>query len=113
MIILTSLLSCKEMMPESEPFIQIIEAVQTNDISKFKSSFSKSILNEVKDLQWSEMFSATKNTFETNYGKSFTKSKFSFTYDENTKLLIVKYQEQGQFRIAVVKENSSWKINEK
>ena len=110
LIILILLLSCKEKVPEAQPLIHIIEAIEAKDLEKFKKSFTKKVLESEQD--WDKIFSATKLTFESTFGENFSISDLVFSYDEQSKLLIVSDKEKEQFAIHVVEENKTWKINE-
>lgn len=100
-------------MPEAEPFIQVIEAVQANDVNKFKNAFSMRINEEDKNTDWLENLNEAKANFESSYGKRYNLREFSFKYDHKSNLLIVSYKEKEQFRIALIKEKNNWKLNER
>ena len=110
LIILILQVSCKEKVPEAQPVIQMIEAFKTNNLDKFKQSFSNKILQS--DQDWPKIFSSTKISFETTFGEDFSISEIVFRYDEKSKLLVVSDKEKEQFRIHVVEEDKIWKINE-
>ena len=113
LILLFLFISCKKTISQAEPFLEVMQAIKSNDVNLFKNAFSKKIQEENKNTDWAKNLVDTKASFEYYFGKKCKLNEIEFFYDKTINLLSVNYKGKEQFRLFVVMENNNWKLNER
>ncbi len=113
-LILATLVGCsnKPMVPQTKPFENFLISVKEDSTDLFKNSFSERIHNENNDtLTWDERLIVTKDKLKMEYVDVNPKD-FSFEFDKYESDLIIMHKSSEPFRMKVIMENGSWKLDE-
>ncbi len=114
LLILILVISCSNnsIIPQAEPFENTLISIKNNSINLFKNSFSERVLNEDSDsLTWNERLKVAESRMESEFGE-LNPNDFSYEFEENKSILIVKHKTKEPFRMKVVMENGYWKLDE-
>ena len=114
LFILTFALGCfnKPIIPQAEPFENTLISIKNNSIELFKESFSERIHNEKTDsLSWKEKLKVAEKTLKLEFGE-LSPNDFSYEFDVKGSTLIITHKTEEPFRMKVVMENGTWKLDE-
>lgn len=114
LLLLILVIGCSQrpIIPQADPFENILVSIKNNSTNLFKNSFSERVHNEDNDnLTWAERLKVTKNRMELEFGE-LNPSDFSYDFDKKKSKLIVRHKTNEPFRMKVVMENGNWKLDE-
>jgi len=96
----------------SDPFINMLKAVETSDIAKFKTSYAKHIREDEKQNDWEKNLSEARVNIRKIFG-AVTYADFTFNFDADKGKLGVIHKGKLVFWIGISKEGGLWKLNER
>lgn len=114
LLLLILVIGCSNnpIIPQAEPFENLLVSINKNSAILFKKSFSERVHNEDNDsLTWNERLEIAKSRMEMKFGELNPKD-FSFEFDEKESMLIITQKTNNPFRMKVVLENGDWKLDE-
>lgn len=92
-----------------------IEAVCNQDVESFKECYSKTYREIFSEQGWDDVLREYRDGFE-NYGLSFDIRDYTFSFKGTDKAGEVLIHFKGQLQgdpLRVIKEEGSWKVNER
>ncbi len=98
---------------QSTPFENVLQALKSDSVDLFMNSFSLQIIDGNKDKElWLTRLNQGKEKFKQRFGV-FQPSDFLYKYDKAESKLIVIFKGKEQFRISVIKEGNTWKLDQR
>ena len=98
---------------QSTPFENVLTSMKSGSSSLFKSCFSERIIDGEEDEQvWMSRLEEGKEKFGERFG-DFEVTDFSYEYEAKESKLVIYFKNKRQFAMKVVKENETWKLDEK
>jgi hypothetical protein len=96
---------------QAEPLLDVLVSVKENNIQRFKGAFSNEIAREKKD--WNSDLQEGKKNLIARFGDyKLQDFEFMFSGDHQEGKVVLYFQNEPQFSLAVVKEPQGWKLNE-
>ncbi len=108
----SSFVFSQQKIPEqAKPILDVLVSVKENDIQRFRSAFSTKIVREKKD--WDNNLKEGKKNLLARFGNyDLQDFEFLFSGDTEEGKVVLYFQNEPQFSLAVVKEPKGWKLNE-
>ena len=96
----------------SDPFINMLKAVETSDIEKFKRSYAKDVREDEDQNDWKKNISEARANIRKIFG-DVKYDDFTFKFDEDKSKLGIIHKGKLVFWIGISKEDGLWKLNER
>lgn len=98
----------------SAPVVAILKAAKSADATMFRNAYSARIRREDEQSDWAKNLQEAQATMKEKFGDyQITDFTFSFAGNDSKGKLEVIFKGKAQLAIAVVKENGTWKLNER
>lgn len=105
------LLAQKPVPAQAKPLVDVLVSVKENDLQRFRSAFSEKINYQEKD--WNTNLAEGRKNLLAKFGDYSLKDfEFIFSGDNQEGKVVLYYQNQPHFSMAVVKEPKGWKLND-
>lgn len=102
-----------EIMPiPSTPFIEMLKAVESSDIEKFKTSYSKRIRDDESQNNWEQNIAEAKINIKKLFG-DIRYEDFTFKFDDEKSKLGIIHKGKFILWVGVIKEDGLWKLDER
>ena len=112
LLVLCGNLYAKDKIKQSVPFMNMLKAAEQSNIKKFKSSYSKRIREDKEQSDWQANILEAKKNVKKMFG-DIKDDNFTFKFDKEKSKLEVFYNGKSIFKIKVIQENGTWKLNER
>ncbi len=96
---------------QAKPLVDVLVSVKENDLQRFKNAFSQKINYKEKD--WNTNLAEGRKNLLAKFGDYNLKDfEFIFSGDNQEGKVVLYYQNQPHFSMAVIKEPKGWKLND-
>ena len=107
----TQIFSQEKIPIQAKPILDVLVSVKENDLKRFKNAFSSKITQKKED--WNNNLKEGKKNLVARFGDyELHDFEFQFSGDGEEGKVVLYYQKQPHFSLAVVKEQKGWKLNE-
>ena len=112
MFVLCGSLYAEEKIKQAIPFVNMLRAAEESDVEGFKYCYSKRIREDQVQSDWkANIIEATQKIREL-FG-NIRYEDFSFEFVKESSKLEVFYNGISMFKIKVIQENGTWKLDER